>query len=105
MKTRRVRRRYIVLKLENISNRRQFENTLVDCVLKLYGYKGIIDMTPTIVFYQNSKRIGILTVRHNKITMMLACLTLCSFIKAFGIKVIGITGTLKKAKAMALSAN
>ena len=103
MKPKRIRRRFIIFKIEGSLKDSQVDRIILECFLKFYGIKGIMDIMPTLAFYDKERSIGILEVKHDKVKQAKSCLILCSYVKSIGILILRVTGTLRKARAIASS--
>jgi len=92
-----LRRRYLAFKVEGGTSRRGLEEAIRGSVERLYGLNGLWKLEPTLIEFDEHRRIGIVRCNHRWLPWMRASLTAITEIKGseVAIHVIRVSGTLR----------
>ena len=93
-----IRRRYLAFKVEGDTvKRRDLEEAIKGSVERLYGLNGLWKLEPTLIEFDEHRRIGILRCNHRWLPWMRAALTAITEVegKSIALHVIRVSGTLR----------
>jgi len=77
------------------------EKILKETLFKLYGLKGVLEASPTLIYFDPSRQGGIISCTHNTVTYVRAALSWAPPIASLQntmFYTVKVTGTIKKAK-------
>jgi len=92
-----VRRRYIAFKVEGEASKREVEEAIRGSVERLYGLNGLWKLEPTLIEFDERRRVGIVRCNHRWLPWMRAALTAITEVegKPIALHVLRVSGTLR----------